>query len=159
MTGDAVFCFAVDTLTKAASLMWQRDCGAIPVVDVENKILGIITDRDICIALATRNRKASEIRAGELCKGDVLTCSLEDDIKKAIKLMRKNQVRRLPVINEEGGLAGMITLADIVAAAGAKKKDKALSAKKVFKLFEAISKKPPIHLSEIIPEEAAASGS
>lgn len=153
MTGDAGFCFAVDALSKAAAIMWQRDCGAVPVVDVDNKILGIVTDRDICIAVASRNQKASEIRAGELCGGEILTCSPGDDIKQAIKLMRKNQVRRLAVADAEGRLAGMISLADIVGAAGGKKKDKSLSTKRVFKLFEAVSKKPPIRLSEIRPED------
>ncbi len=136
--------------------MAGETAGAVPVVDVDNKILGIVTDRDICIAVASRDRKASEIRAGELCGGQVLTCSPGDDVKKAMRLMRRKQVRRLPVADEEGRLAGMITLADIIDAAGAKKKDKSLSPKKVFKLFEAINKKPPIRLSEISPEDGTA---
>jgi len=158
MTDDAGFCFAVDALSKAVSIMRQRDCGAVPVLDAENKIFGIITDRDICIALASRSQTAAEIRAGELCNGSVLTCEPGDDIKKAIKLMRKKQVRRLPVVNEEGNLMGIVTLADIINAAGGKKKDKSLSPKKIFKLFEAINKKPPIHLSEITPEESTENG-
>ena len=153
MTADPGFCFAVDSLTKAASIMWQRDCGAVPVLDAGNKVIGIVTDRDICIAVASRDRKASEIMTGELCHGNLLACSPDDEVKKALKLMRKNQFRRLPVIDDDGQLAGIVTLADIVMAAGAKKKHKDLSPKKVFSLLEAVSKKPPIRLLEVNPEE------
>lgn len=82
MAASPGFCYGVDSLTRAASIMWQRDCGAVPVVDAENKVIGIITDRDICIALASRDQKASEIAAAELCHGAVLTAAPDDDIKK-----------------------------------------------------------------------------
>jgi CBS domain-containing protein len=153
MTAEPAFCYGADSLTKAALIMWQRDCGAVPVVDAENKVTGIITDRDICVAIASRDQKASEITAAELCSGAVLTAQPDDDIKKAVKLMRKNQFRRLPVADEEGRLLGIVTLADIVLAAGAKKKNKS-ARKRVFSLIEAISKKPPIRLSEITAETA-----
>ena len=156
MTADPGFCFAVDSLTKAASIMWQRDCGAVPVLDAGNKVIGVITDRDICVAVASRDLKASQITAGELCHGEVLTCSPQTEVKKALKLMRKNQVRRLPVVGGDGQLVGIVTLADIVNAAGGKKKHKDLSPKKIFSLFEAVSKKPPIRLLEVSPEENAA---
>ncbi len=155
MTEGPGFCSGTDTLAGAAMIMWQRDCGAVPVVDAENKVIGIITDRDICIAVASREKKASGIKAGELCAGAVLTVLPDDDIKKVIKLMRGNQIRRLPVTDEEGHLQGIVTLADIVTAAGAKKKNKS-ARKKVFSLIEAVSKKPPIRLSEIVAEEAEA---
>jgi CBS domain-containing protein len=153
MTADPGFCFAVDTLTKAATIMWQRDCGAVPVLDAGNRVIGMVTDRDICIAVASRDRRASEIMAGELCSRNVLACLPNDELKKALKQMRKNQLRRLPVIDSDGRLVGIITLADIVNAAGAKKKHKDLSPKKVFSLFETVSKKPPILLLEVSPEE------
>jgi CBS domain-containing protein len=151
MTGDAGFCYGVDSLTKAASIMWQRDCGAVPVVDAENKVIGMITDRDICIALASRDQKASEIEVGELCNGRVWTSSPGDDIKDAVKLMRKNQVRRLPVIDGEGRLQGVVAMADVITAAGARKKSKAIR-KQIFSLVKALTTKTPIRLSEIAPE-------
>jgi CBS domain-containing protein len=153
MTADPGFCFAVDTLTKAAGVMWQRDCGAVPVLDAGNKVIGMVTDRDICIAVTSRDWRASEIMAGELCSGNIFTCAPNDELKKVLKLLRKNQLRRLPVIDGDGRLVGIITLADIVNAAGAKKKHKGLSPQKVFSLFEAVSKKPPILLLEVSPEE------
>jgi CBS domain-containing protein len=153
MTADPGFCFAVDSLTKAASIMWQRDCGAVPVLDAGSKVIGVVTDRDICIAVASRAGRASEITAGELCGGNVLTCAPNDELKKALKLLRKNQLRRLPVVDGDERLVGIITLADIVNAAGAKKKHKDLSPQKVFSLFAAVSKKPPILLLEVSPEE------
>jgi CBS domain-containing protein len=153
MTSEPGFCYGMDSVAMAALIMWQRDCGAVPVVDGENKVTGIVTDRDICIAVASREQKASEIKAGELCSGAVLTVLPDDDIKKVVKLMRRNQIRRLPVTDEQGRLQGMVTLADIIAAAGAKKKSRS-ARKKIFSLIAAISKKPPIRLSEIVIEDA-----
>jgi CBS domain-containing protein len=152
MTADPGFCFGVDSLTKAAMIMWQRDCGAVPVVNAENQVVGVITDRDICIAAASQDRKASEIRAFELCDGRVWTVSPDDDVRDAIKFMRKFQVRRLPVTDDGDRLVGMLTIADVVNAAGSKKKGKALR-KKVLPLISSVTKKPAIHLSEIAPDD------
>lgn len=152
MTSGAGFCYGVDSLTKAAIIMWQFDCGSVPVVDAENKVIGVVTDRDICIATASRDMKPSEIHAGELCNGHVLTVSPDDDIKDAIKSMRKNRVRRLVVVDRDGYLRGMVTMADIINAAAAKKKSKSLR-KRAFLLMAAITRKTPIKLAEIEPEE------
>lgn len=153
MTSGAGFCYGVDSLTKAAVIMWQRDCGAVPVVDAENKVIGMVTDRDICIATASRDLKTSEIKVGELCNGHVLTVSPGDDIKAAIKSMRKNQVRRLPVVDNEGELQGVISMADILNAAAAKKSSKSIR-KQAFSLAKAMIKKTPIKLSVAAVEEA-----
>ncbi len=101
-------------LAEAAKVMWDRDCGALPVVNGEGKVIGMITDRDICISLATKNRLASEVAVWESISGEVYTCSPDDDIQDALKTMEVKRVRRLPVINANGELQGVLSMNDIV---------------------------------------------
>lgn len=154
MTGDAGFCYGVDSLTKAASIMWQRDCGAVPIVNAESKVIGMVTDRDICIAVASRNERASELKVGDLCDGNVLSTEPGADIKDAVKTMRKNQVRRLPVVDKDGYLRGVLSMADVLNAAAAKKSSKSVR-KLAFSLAKAMTKKAPIKLSVVAVEESA----
>ena len=75
MTADAGFCSAEENLSKAVEIMWQRDCGAVPVIDGEMKVIGMITDRDISVAAGSRNQKLPEIKIGEVIGNKVFTCS------------------------------------------------------------------------------------
>ena len=145
MTEEVGFCFSSDDLAKAADIMWQKDCGAVPVVDAENCVIGMITDRDICIAVGTRDRKASEIRIEEICGAEIIACQPNDDIKDALKKMRKNQIRRLPVTSQNGELVGIISLIDLLLTTDNDKK----SRKKVVSALIEISKPRPILLREI----------
>lgn len=144
MTIDAGFCGLDDNLTKAAEIMWQRDCGVVPVVDAEKRVAGVITDRDIAIAAATRNKKTSQIKAREMISGEPKVCAPEDDVKDALRRMRKYKVKRLPVTNKDGELLGIVSLADILLKAGEKKSVKKL----LFSVLRAIAKPPPIVLRE-----------
>ena len=74
----------------------------------------MITDRDICMAVATRNRKTSDIAVSEVFSGNLYACSPNDDIRDALKIMRAERVRRLPVINVAGALEGILSLNDVV---------------------------------------------
>jgi CBS domain-containing protein len=121
MTGDPGFTHADEQLAAAADIMWQRDCGVVPVVDAEMKVTGMITDRDICRTLTSRNKKASEIKAGEIAAGDIVSCRTDDKITDVLKKMRKNHLRRLPVVNGDKKLAGIISIRDIVFASERKK--------------------------------------
>jgi CBS domain-containing protein len=85
MTRDAGFTRAGEPLTKAADIMWQRDCGVVPVVDAEMNVTGMITDRDICRALTSRNKRPSEIKAGEAATGSVVGCRPGDKITDVLK--------------------------------------------------------------------------
>jgi CBS domain-containing protein len=111
-------CEPSDNLAEATNLMWDQDCGVLPVVE-DGKLEGILTDRDICIAVGTRNRRASEITVKEVATRDVKTCTPETDVEAAMLLMRRAKVRRLPVVTD-GRLDGIITLNDLVMAATAK---------------------------------------
>jgi CBS domain-containing protein len=142
MTIDVGYCHPEDSLTKAAQIMWEKDCGVVPVVTAEKHIVGVITDRDITIAAATRNRRTSSIRAGDMTLRPVKACAPEDDVKDALKRMRKYKIRRLCVINQDKELHGIISLSDILLKAGDKKSVRKL----IFSTLEAIAKPAPIVL-------------
>jgi len=114
MTSEVKTCCPETSLAAVATLMWEHDCGVCPVVDIENKVVGVITDRDIAIAVATKGRLASEISVGEVISGEVFAAMPDDDVHTALKLMRHEKVRRLPVTNREGRLQGILTLNDII---------------------------------------------
>lgn len=101
-------------LAAVASIMWEQDCGVVPVVGDDGKVLGVVTDRDICMAAATRSTPVSQIRAGQLMTGKTYTCSLDDDLSSAVRMMAAKAVRRLPVLGTRGELAGVLSLTDLV---------------------------------------------
>ncbi len=113
MTADAKACGPSDSLNRAAQLMWENDCGAIPVVDEELRVIGMVTDRDICMAAYTQGRTLKQSLVDSAMSKGAFTCALGDDIAAADKLMCERQVRRLPVVDDEGRLAGIISLSDI----------------------------------------------
>ena len=120
MTPGPLTCAPGTNLATAASLMLDGDCGILPVVE-DGKLLGVVTDRDICIALATRNRLASDLTAGEVQQAPVHTCGPDDDVHSALSTMKQYRVRRLPVEGFGGTVSGIISLNDILLATGAKK--------------------------------------
>ena len=114
MTAGARSCMTETSLAGAAATMWENDCGALPVVGVEDKVVGMITDRDICFGATTKNRPPAEVSVGEVITGKLFACSPEDDIREALKTMRRERVRRLPVVDEDGTLAGIVSMNDVV---------------------------------------------
>ena len=94
--------------------MWKGNCGFLPVVDDQEKVCGVVTDRDICIALGTRNQKAGEVRVGEVMQHRIYACNPEDDIHIALQSMRDEHVRRLAVMDYNGKLAGVVSMDDIL---------------------------------------------
>jgi CBS domain-containing protein len=114
MTRDVRFCRPQTNLSEAVSIMWDADCGVLPVVDDGGRVSGLITDRDVAIAVATKGRLASEIPASEVISGQVYAISPDDDIRSALNTMRLGRVRRVPVTIEDGRLVGMLSLNDIV---------------------------------------------
>ncbi len=106
------------SLEAAALLMWESDCGALPVLDDQGQAVGIITDRDITMTAALNHRPLWEIRCGELVGTRPLyTCHADDDIKQALKIMWGQRVRRLPVTDSAGQLVGILSIDDVVACA------------------------------------------
>ncbi len=117
MTQGVKSCNPEANLASAAMIMWGNDCGFVPIVSPDQKVLGVITDRDICMAVATKHRRAEEITVGEVSLSQhqpVFTCHPDDDLRGALETMSRQRVRRLPVINKEGVLVGVLSMNDIV---------------------------------------------
>jgi CBS domain-containing protein len=94
--------------------MWDCDCGAVPVVDESSQVIGMITDRDICMSCWSQDRAPTAIQVSQSMSRELFCCSPEDSLASAETTMRSKQVRRLPVTDREGRLAGIISLADLV---------------------------------------------
>ena len=141
MTSDVQCCGPDTNLATAAKMMWDSDCGALPVLNVEGHVMGMITDRDICMAAATKNKPASDITVWETISGKVYTCQLSDDVHTALDIMKREKVRRLPVVDEDGVLQGIVAMNDFVLLAADAKgaKAPAVSYEDVVRTMKAIS--------------------
>jgi CBS domain-containing protein len=117
MTTELKTCSLNTNLAAAAALMLDGDCGILPVVE-EGRLFGVVTDRDLYIALATRDKRASELTVGQVVQAPVYTCSAEDDLYAALETMKRHGVRRLPVEGYGGIAVGIVSIDDIVRASG-----------------------------------------
>jgi len=106
-------CRATETLNRAAQLMWENDCGCVPVVDEDGRAVGIVTDRDACMAAYTQGGPLDALPVGSAMARDLRSCRATDTIVEAESIMRAAQVRRLPVVDEAGRLIGLLSLNDI----------------------------------------------
>jgi CBS domain-containing protein len=113
MTANVDCCDPTTSLTDAAMAMWRRDCGVVPVVQGK-KLVGVITDRDICIATATRHEPPEQIPVGQVMRSEVFTCRPEEDVHDALDTMREHRVRRLPVVDALESIVGMLSLNDVI---------------------------------------------
>jgi CBS domain-containing protein len=120
MTSNVRSCRPESNLAEAVRDMWEADCGVLPVVSPDNRVIGVITDRDICVGVATKGRTADRIGVREVARDhNVHTCLAADETTGVLKVMQAQKVRRLPVIDQEGHLRGIVSLNDIVTHAGA----------------------------------------
>jgi CBS domain-containing protein len=113
MTPNVKSCRPEDSLNTAAQIMWDNDCGCVPVVTESGQVVGILTDRDICMAAYTQGALLQTLRVESAMAHKVIASRPEDSISTAETLMRENRVRRLPVVNTRGDLVGIISLNDI----------------------------------------------
>ena len=114
MTSGAIACAPETNLEAAALLMWDNDCGVLPVVTDDGRVVSMITDRDICMATALNHRAPGDIPVAEVVTGKVYSCNPEDDVREALGTMLRERVRRLPVVTSDGTLAGIISINDVV---------------------------------------------
>ena len=114
MVKSPATCSVATNLAEAAALLWTGNCGALPVIDAAGKLEGIVTDRDICIAVGTKNRKPSEITVGQAMSRNVVSCHPGDDVHAALKTMRFRKVRRLPVICDDRKLVGTLSISELL---------------------------------------------
>ena len=113
MTKDVVSCQKNSDIATAGRLMLQGHFGLVPVVDPHGHVAGVLTDRDIALAAATRHRDAWHIGVHEAMSSKVRSCFLEDDVSTALEQMEKAHVRRLPVLDDGTHLAGILSIDDI----------------------------------------------
>jgi CBS domain-containing protein len=121
MTRQVASVRASDSTAVAARLMWDFDCGALPVLDSDGRAIAMITDRDICMAALMRDRAPSAIPVSEAMSRDLRCCGPDDAVADAEAMMRAYQIRRIPVVDREQRPIGMLSLADIVRATDRKK--------------------------------------
>ena len=113
MTTDVRNCWANEPLDRAAKLMWESDCGSLPVLDQNGRVVGMITDRDVCMAAYTQAELLARIPVSRAMSHELHSCRPDEDLDKVEKRMRAHQIRRLPVLDDEGHLQGVLSLADI----------------------------------------------
>jgi CBS domain-containing protein len=146
MTHPARACAPTDNLHTAAEIMWSGDCGCVPVTDADQRVVGILTDRDICMAAHLEGEPLRARTVESIMSNVVCVCAAEDSVHDVARVMGEKQLRRLPVVNADGRLAGIITLNDLALAAngGARERGNAsLSSEEVVKTLAAISRHRP----------------
>lgn len=115
MTRKSQSCQPGNSLASVAQLMWEHDCGCIPVCSDNGarRVIGVITDRDICMDALFQGKALQELRVSEAMSKSLTTCRPSDSLAQAERIMREARVRRLPVVNGDGALLGMVSLADL----------------------------------------------
>ena len=116
-TREAKSCTPETSAADAADLMYETDCGALPVVDEGGKVIGLVTDRDLALALALTGRPATDLPVRTLLHPTLHTCRTSDEVRDALRTMRLHKIRRLPVVDGAGVLRGMLSFSDVVRAA------------------------------------------
>lgn len=126
MTGEPRSLTPESTAQEAARLMKEMDTGVIPVVESSSskKLVGVVTDRDIAVRLVAEG-KAADSRVSEvMSSGRLATCAPTDDVDRVMETMSREQVRRIPIVDERGTLVGIVAQADIVRKADDKKAER-----------------------------------
>jgi CBS domain-containing protein len=114
MTTDVRTCTLDSTLVQVAKLMQAGSCGVIPVINTHGRVAGVITDRDIALALVGTARKPINIAAHEVMSHRVHSVPQEDDVRLALATMKVHKVRRLPVVDNDGRLKGIVSIDDVI---------------------------------------------
>jgi CBS domain-containing protein len=115
MTQTPFCCKQTDTVQQAAEMMKMHDVGAIPVISEgdDRKLVGILTDRDICIQVVAAGKTGSQVKVAQVMSKSVATCHIDDSVSSCEALMERHQVRRIPVVDGHGRCIGIVCQADI----------------------------------------------
>jgi CBS domain-containing protein len=113
MRGEARTVSPGANLAVAGRLMAEVGCGVLPVVGEAARVVGIVTDRDLCLALTRLDRRPSELTVAQVMSREVHACALGDDLRRALATMATFRVRRLPVLGADGTLQGILSLDDV----------------------------------------------
>jgi CBS domain-containing protein len=150
MTRNVTSCGPDNNLAELAEVMWNERCGALPILDGSGRVRGIITDRDVCIALGTRNVRASEVLARDVSPPGCITCSPDNDVRDALRTMATQDFSRLPVVDEAGQLVGILSIDDIVFRAGGGRSG--LSDREIIDTLRAM-REQRIHQADVVPQD------
>ncbi len=115
MTKNPVCCLPNDTVAKVAQLMQSDNIGSIPVIEDEQtqKLVGIVTDRDLALKVIAKGQDAKSTKVEAVMTHQVVTCRAEDDLQKALDAMAKHQLRRIPIVDNDNRIVGIIAQADV----------------------------------------------
>lgn len=113
MTANPTCCTEQASLKEAARMMAQSDCGEIPVVDAQRRPTGVITDRDIACRAVAEGKDPQSTSVREVMSSPVVTVTPETDLDEVCEQMEAHQIRRIPVVDENGIVCGMVSQADI----------------------------------------------
>lgn len=115
MTGEPVCCVPTDTAARIAKLMKTENIGSVPICEDRHgkQLLGIVTDRDLALQVVAENHDACSAKVQDIMTREPLTCRADDDLQTALDAMEKHQVRRIPVVDDDHRLIGMISQADV----------------------------------------------
>lgn len=106
------------TVVEAARKMKDLDVGVIPVCETDNHVVGMVTDRDICIRVVAEGRDANDARCRDIMSSDVVSCREDDDVRDAAKIMQQRQIRRLAICDSQNRLVGIVSLGDLAVETG-----------------------------------------
>jgi CBS domain-containing protein len=111
-----VCCTQWDTAQEAARTMKENDVGVLPVVakNGAGRLVGIVTDRDLCLAVVSKSDSPMRVNVASCMTTPPVSCGLDDDVVFAMSLMRQHHVRRIPVVDKEGAIAGMLSITNLV---------------------------------------------
>ncbi|HEY5661083.1 MAG TPA: CBS domain-containing protein [Gaiellaceae bacterium] len=112
MTSEPRTIDAGQSVAYAAKMMRDEDVGLAPIVE-DDKLIGMLTDRDIAVRVVAEGRDPDEVTVGEVASRQVVTVDPQQDLDEALRIMAKHQVRRLPVVEEDGRLVGIVAQADV----------------------------------------------
>lgn len=113
MRREARFASPATDLASAGRLMAEVGCGVLPVIGDAGVVVGVVTDRDLCLALARLDRRPSEVTVSQVMSRDLHTCAVGDDLQRALATMATFRIRRLPVLAADGSLEGILSLDDV----------------------------------------------
>ena len=127
MSHPVVTCHVRDSANAAAKIMWEHDCGVVPVIDDSGRLIGVVTDRDICLAAYFQGAPLTAIRLDSMMSRELCTCGPDDDVMDAEQMMSTRQLRRIVVVDERHAPVGMLSIGDVARHVGrspsAKQKD------------------------------------
>jgi CBS domain-containing protein len=115
MTGSPACCLPFDAVSTAAQSMKEENVGSIPVIDSQltRRLAGIVTDRDLALQVVAAGRDVNSTKVGDVMTYKVITCHVDDAVQMAVDAMAEHQLRRIPVVDDDYKIVGIISQADV----------------------------------------------